>query len=173
MKKFIALFLIIAFIGMNCATYKKGEGINLAPGQKPGVIIIIQKTDGHQVKGELIAVKDNSLLLLSESGTDVLVGIRDIKVIKIVKKSNIGYGFLIGAAAFAAFGALAYRPSSFFDLGRGVEATMYGLLGGLLGILYAAIAGSDEIIQIEGKSDSEIEEALEKLRKKARVPDFQ
>jgi len=36
-----------------------------------------------------------------------------------------------------------------------------------------AAAGTDKTIQIEGKSSEEVEEALEKLRSKARIPDYQ
>ena len=63
MKKLIALSLVIAFMGMNCATYEKGKGINLEPGQKPGAKVIIQKIDSQRIEGELIAVKENSLFL--------------------------------------------------------------------------------------------------------------
>ena len=52
-----------------------------------------------------------------------------------------------------------------------------GLLGGIGGLLLGAIAGlaliPDKKIQFEGKSDTEIKNTLEELRKKARVPDFQ
>jgi hypothetical protein len=63
MKKHIVLFLVISFLVMNCATYEKGEGINVEPGQKPGIKLVIQKKYYQEVKGELIAVKENSLLL--------------------------------------------------------------------------------------------------------------
>jgi len=33
--------------------------------------------------------------------------------------------------------------------------------------------GMNKVIQIQGKSDTEIQQALEKLSKKARVPNFQ
>lgn len=46
-------------------------------------------------------------------------------------------------------------------------------IGALLGGLIGAFAGTDETIRIEGKSDSGIQEILEKLRKKARVKNYQ
>ncbi|MGB6865507.1 MAG: hypothetical protein WBE11_07415 [Candidatus Aminicenantaceae bacterium] len=89
---------------MNCATYERGEGINLEPGQKPGAKVIIQKIDGQQFRGELIAVKQNSLLLKEyESGGDITVDVEDIAVIKIVKKSKAllgaGIGLLISSSS--------------------------------------------------------------------------
>jgi hypothetical protein len=183
MKKFIALFLVISFLGMNCATYERGEGINLSPDQKPGVKLVIQKTDGQQVRGELIAVKQNSLLLKeSESGADVSVDIADIKTITIVKKSKVGkgagFGFLGGASLGVVIGlASGDDPPGFMSYTAGDKAAFlgiaFGLIGMILGAAEGASAGADQKIQIEGKSDSEIKEILEDLREKARVPNFQ
>lgn len=156
MKKLIALFLVIAFMVMNCGVYKRGKGINLKPGQKPGVKLVIQKTDGCQVKGELISVKENSLLLMeSESGADVSIDIVNIKVVKIVKKSKAWQGAGIGAL----LGIMYTKKETGGD---------FVLSGAAIG----ALIGRDKKIKIEGKSDSEIKEILEKLRKKARVQNY-
>ncbi len=179
MKKFIALFLAISFLLMNCAMYKRGAWIGLEPNQKPGALLIIQQKDGDLVGGELIAVKENSLLLLErDSGADVTVDIEDISVIKINNKSKAGVGLLAGGAIGAFLGYATYsKPKSegwiTMDFGPGGNAAGGGILGGLLGLLIGATEGTDETIQIEGKSASEIKEALEKLRKKARVTNFQ
>ena len=176
MKKIIALFLVITFMGMNCATYKKGEGINLEAGQKPGAKLIVKKKDGRQVKGELIAVKQQSLLLKEyESGVDITVEVEEISVIKIVKKSKALLGAGIGL--FGGIGFIIYRILS------GGEEVSYDELGGwsivvgipaiLLGGLIGGLVGLDKTIQIEGKSEAEIKKVLDDLRKKARVPDFQ
>lgn len=160
MKKLIALFLVITFMVMNCAIYKRGEGINLEPGQKPGVKLVIQKTDGWQVKGELIAVEENSLLLMeSESGADVSIYIADIWSIRIVKKSKAWQGLGIGALLGIMYGAATRKEG-----GGGFVASGLGI---------GALIGTDKTIKIEGKSDTEIKEALEKLRSKARIPNYQ
>jgi len=161
MKKFIALFLVITFIVMNCA-YKRGEGINLEPGQKPGVKLVVQKTDGEQIRGELIAVKENSLLLLeSESGADVSIDIADIRIIRIVK-GGILYGLLVGGSIGLIVSVL--NPEE--------EGSFWGSII-VIGIPLALLIEKDKTIQIEGMTDSEIKEALEKLRSKARIPNYQ
>ena len=53
-------------------------------------------------------------------------------------------------------------------LSGGVGAAIGLLIGGIVG----AIAGTDKTIQIEGMSDLEIGDALDKLRKKARTRDY-
>ncbi len=47
-----------------------------------------------------------------------------------------------------------------------------GCIGALIGGIVGAGYGIDKTIQIEGMTDLEIEESLEKLRKKARIRDY-
>ena len=51
-------------------------------------------------------------------------------------------------------------------------ALYFGGVGALTAVIEGAVAGKYKTIQIEGKSDSEIKEALEKLRKKAQIRDY-
>ena len=162
--------------------------------KKKGAELIVQQIDGQQAIGELIAVKENSLLLLdSESGADVSVDIREIKLIEIVKKSkSLAWGG-IGLVSGAVIGALiGYLEGDDFPIGEtGVVITWpgptpitadakalnygigCGIAGGALGGIAGTIAGSDKIVQIEGKSETEIKKALNKLSKKARIQNSQ
>jgi hypothetical protein len=62
------------------------------------------------------------------------------------------------------------------DEGEGSRVLMGALIGGciiaLIGGAIGAGYGIDKTIRIEGKSDLEIEKVLQKLRKKARIPDY-
>jgi hypothetical protein len=185
MKKLISLLLIISFLGLHCAWYERGEGINLEPSQQPGVNLIFWKLDWKQVKGELIAVKENSLLLKElGTGVDVSVDITNIRTITIVKNSNllsgIGFGLIIGAGfgAIIGWGGTDESGSSSIlyssNAAENIRAygILFGLIGAAVGGITGAIAGTDKTIQIEGKSEAEIKTILEDLRKIARVPDF-
>ncbi len=69
MKKFISLFLVFSILTLS---------IPLTAKERKGADLIIQKIDGQQVRGEFIAVKENSLLLLDrDTGADVTVDIED------------------------------------------------------------------------------------------------
>jgi len=104
MKKFTALILVFSLIMLSVNLYAK---------ERRGAKLIVTKKDGQQVEGELITVKPSSLLLLNTEGKDVSVDIRDIKVIRIVKKSKAllgaGLGLIIlgggTALSIAIFGA--------------------------------------------------------------------
>ena len=82
MKKFVSLFLVSSILALS---------IPLTAKQRKGAELIIQKTEGTQIRGELIAAKENSLLLKDkESWADVTIDLNKIQIIKIIKKSRRG-----------------------------------------------------------------------------------
>jgi hypothetical protein len=177
MKKFTALFLMVSLLGMNCATIKptRKEKEWILKKRKHGTKLIIQKIDEAQIRAELIAVKENSLLLMErDSGADVSIDISEIEAIRIINRSWAGLGLIGGTATGFALG---YTITGSGKSGDNWFATPIllgsGLLFGLLGTVSGAIAGTDETIQVEGKSDSEIQEILENLRWKARLRNYQ
>jgi hypothetical protein len=169
MRKAISLFLVFSMLVLS---------IPLIPKEKRGADLIIQKTDGSQVRGELIAVKNNSLVLLGLSPmVDVTVDIADLKIVRIVNRTNTlssaGIGLLSGAVLGGAVGLAITDENSYWfrdstaDLVAGI--LFGGILGALLGGLGGLVSGTDDTILIEGKSEPEIKYEIEKLRKKARI----
>ncbi|UCG68221.1 MAG: hypothetical protein JSV09_10385 [Thermoplasmata archaeon] len=179
MKKLISVFLVFSLLTINCAYLNTVEEKRESRKKKHGANLIIQKINGQQPGGELIVVKQNSLLLLNTEGKDVSVGIDEIKVITVVKKSKVlkgvGTGLLVGAGSGVAIGLIIGMfslpedsPSDFLR-----NAALIGTsVGVFLGATIGAAAGTDEIFQIEGMTDAEIQETLNKLRKKARIRDY-
>ena len=154
MKKFIALFLVFSILAISSNLYAK---------ERRGADLVITKKDSQQVKGELIAVKENSLLLLdSESGADISIDIADIRIIRIVKKGAL-YGLLVGGG-IGLIAGIDNKEDPFLDSFLGCII--------LVGLPVALIVGRDKTIQIEGMTDSEIREAMDKLSKKARIRDY-
>ena len=167
-KKFISLFLVISLMMLSANLYAK---------ERRGAKLIITETDGQQIEGELITVKPNSLLLLDAEGKDESIDIAEIKVIRVVKKSRAGKGALYGLLVAGGLSLIAIIP----NIGRGRDpfvtfyegiATLFGGPGVLIGAIIGAAAGKDKTIQIEGMTDPEIREAMDYLRKKARIRDF-
>jgi len=173
MKKFTALLLIFSLVMLSANLYAK---------ERRGAKLIITKTDSQQIEGELITVKPNSLLLLDTEGKDVSVGIVDIKVVRIVKKSKVllgaGLGILIGGGLATLIAVpLSARGEGWEWFGgegtTGGEFVLYGIIAGLIiGGFFGADTGAGETIQIEGMPPKTIEFYLEKLRKKARIRDY-
>jgi hypothetical protein len=170
MKKFTTLLIVFSLVVLSSNLFAK---------EKQGTNLIIQKSNAQQVRGELIAVKQNSLLLLErESGADVSVDLREIKFIKIKKKLGVlpgaGLGLIIGLGVGHVVGSSMEPKRSIINYaayGRLIGASI-GFISGLLigGLVFP---GGSETIRIGGKSETEIQETLEKLRSKARVKNFQ
>jgi len=142
-KKFIALFLVFSLVMLSANLYAE---------ERRGAKLIVTKKDGWQIEGELITVKPNSLLLLDMEGKDVSVGIKDIKVIRIVKKSKAllgaGIGLLIGVGPGALIG---YKVGWETSTGAVVGGVIGGVAAALIGGFIGMSLGKEGTIQIEGK----------------------
>jgi hypothetical protein len=173
MKKIMSLLVAFSLLGLTG---------NLLAGERRGAMLVVQKKDGTQVEGELIAVKQNSILLLgSSSGTDVSIDVPDIKTIKIIKKSRalsgLGIGILIGGGVGACLGfALGDDPPHIVSFTAGQKALVLGgalgVAGGLIGLIAGSSTGTNQTIQIEGKDTSTVQAVLRSLKPKARTPGF-
>jgi hypothetical protein len=86
-RRFIASMLVVLFLTL--------PGAMLAQ-EKRGANLIVALKDGPSVAGELIAVRQNSLVLVSPAGKDETVEFDKVSTITIVKKSKAGNGLLIG-----------------------------------------------------------------------------
>jgi hypothetical protein len=154
----------------------------IAQGRRGAEVVVNQKY-GNPVKGELVAVKKDSILLLkSEAQQDVSVNISEISSITVIKKPKIlesaGLGLLIGGGVGALAG-LASGTGNFFgfhNVSAGNKAAGLGLCGGGIGLVGGLIYGMakrhEEKLQIEGKSDPEVQVILKQLASNARVRDF-
>ena len=172
MKKIMTLIIGISLLFPSGALVAK---------ERQGAQLVITKTDGKVMNGELTAVKkDSALLLKSPSGDDIAIDISDINILKIVEKSkkllNIGGGFLICASIGALLGyegAHDWAPND--TKGQWQWAGAGVVIGGVVGALLGAMvsSGHKETILIRGKSPEEIKKVLEKLRTQARFPEYQ
>ncbi len=167
-NKFVSMLLIFSLVALSGNLSAQ----SLSKSEKKGTKLRIQKNDGQHVKGELITVKKDSLLLLNaELNADITVLIKDIETITIVKKS-LGFQFMVyGALAGVLYGSAKKETYKYLD--RNQAYFVAGAVLAATGFAIGTVAGINKKIRIQGKSDTEIQETLEKLSKKARVPNFQ
>ena len=175
MKKTISLFLVLSLLLLS---------IPLTAKEKKGADLMVRKADGTEVRGELIAVKGNSLVLMERSsGADVTVNVDNVSLIKIVKKSkameNAGLIFLFCAGTGLVLGSFANKEKSGFDIISESEmlialGILTGLIAGGIVAVAGALEGKEENIQIKRGDDPRLKSLiLQDLRKKARIQDFQ
>lgn len=170
--RLIALILVFSLVSLSG---------NLMAAERKGVKLIIQKTDGQEIKGELITVKSNSLLILdAETETDTTVNLNIIDVITVDNKSLM---FELGVGGFLLMGATRLSlHSSLERVDKGGETAtthqvqdtwLWGAMGAGVGVLAGAVFGVNKTIRIQGESEADIQSAMEKLSKKARVKGIQ
>ena len=115
-------------------------------------------------------------------GADVSVDIEDVKLITFAKKWKAKNGFFIGSILGAVSGAgfAAYMQANPIFGSNDIQvggivgfALISGLVGGVLGILIAGLFPKGKNIQLEGKSNREIQWFFKELRKQARVKNAQ
>jgi hypothetical protein len=177
MRKAVSWILVVSILSLSGEMFGAG---------RKGAELYIKKKDGHFERGELIAVRQSSLLLLDRySGADVAVDIDDIRSIRIERKSLAREGAYIGLFIGAGSGAVIGAREAEKDKNENFlsawfsefQFAAYGLLLGLAGLIIGGILGqvvsADSTIQVEGKPDLEIKKILEKLRKKARIKNAQ
>ncbi len=142
-------------------------------GQSPrGATLLVTKTDGSQIAGELIAAKPEGLLLLDGRGLDVSVPIADIQAVRIIRRSKAFPSLLIGTAAGAVGGFLALYKVTEGEYGEHdllVPATL-SIAGaaGLIGFAVGALAGKDITFTVAGRSKAEVDRFWERLRPSSR-----
>ena len=110
----------------------------------------------------------------SDSGLDVSIEKDKIKKIRVMKIGILLMSGTLGAIIGHSLGGGSISAPIFFSEEWGI---VFGLVGGIaLGILINSFIktteNSNETFQIEGKAEAEIEEIMEILRKKARIPDY-
>ncbi|MCK4822544.1 hypothetical protein KA005_42665, partial [bacterium] len=101
------------------------------------------------------------------------IDIADIKVIRIMKKSKPLLGASIGLVIGVVPGALiGYKVGWETSMGTVIGGVIGGVTAALIGVFIGISLGKEVTIRIEGKSDSEIQDVMDKLRKKARIRDY-
>jgi len=172
-KKFLALFLVFCLVPLSG---------NLGAQVKKGVKIEVETNEGQTISGELILVKRDSLLLLdSETQADMSVNIDVIKTILVNNKSRIlelgVLGGLIGVAVQGLKGTDVVGSTAHWEENPVTQSKTryleYGGIGLGAGVLIGAVIGTNKKIQIQGRSDADIQKDLEKLSKKAREKGIQ
>ena len=180
MKKVIALILVAIL-------FFTAQEEMLAV-EKQGIQIYVHFKNGKSIKGELICVKQDGLLVLDPTtGGGRSIAMSEVKAIDIARKAQVGLGMLLGTLSAIVIGSVIEGPfhdkrtSGWFGGEPGVYTAAeqrrdallpYGVGGFGVGALIGVACGIDKRFKIDGRSEHEVREVLEKLRKKARVPDY-
>ncbi len=140
----------------------------LSAKERRGAELVVTRLDGSQVSGELIAVKRDSLLLLSY-GRDESIDLADVKTVRIVRKSRSGQGAMLGFVGGVLTGAILGGTSGGIDEFTASEAGLifgfvFGIVGGLGGLSLGTIMGVDTTIAVAGEPAEVVADQWDRLR---------
>jgi tetrahydromethanopterin S-methyltransferase subunit E len=164
--------------------------------RKAGAAVIV-KTETGDVKGELISVREDAVVVMSEQGSDA-IPLSDIETVTIVKPAPTLAFALLGGLVGGAIGAAtaphteevytsapAGSGNSTWDgfgdaISQGLGDYFNGIghvficssAGALAGWLGAKVAHKNKVIAFKSGSETDTAAALESLKKEARVPDY-
>ncbi len=146
-------------------------GISLPRDGREAVVVITLK-DGQEVEGELLAVKQDPLLVLKRLPEEgVTIALVDISKVKIAKKPKILLGGAAGFLAGAGIGALWGRSHAVDeDVGVFFGGVIFGGIGTVIGLMAGALAGLDPVIVLAGRPEPEVKFALGRLSRMSRNP---
>ena len=164
-KKSVTVLLMVAFAGGSGALWAK---------ERKGAQLVIELRDGGRAAGELISVRNRSLLLLDAQGKDGAYDVAQITKIRVVRKSKAKKGAVIGFLAGGLVAGIAGAKNAEADNAN--PASGFLILGGIGGAIsggigwgWGAALGHDKMMVFSGRSDAEVEHRLKKLRRYARV----
>jgi hypothetical protein len=160
----LALVLFVALAGMP-----------LAARARRGSMVVVTMDDGSQVKGELLSVRADALLLHeSESGQGRHLNLHQVLQVKVLKKTTYLDGAGIGICVGLAIGANNLKKierdslaPAFDMIGSFLPLPLIALGGGLLG----AVLSMPKKISLAGKSPEVVQHNLRHLKRYARERD--
>ena len=148
----IARSAIIAFA---VAALRAAPGGLAAKGRR-GALVKLSKVDGAEVKGELVSVKPDSLLLVR--GGDALTIPRDkVHSVTLMRRSRKVSGALTGLTIGALVGVATGAAADETGLQR-YYGTIFGGLGLVIGMVSSRAEKAESVIQFAGLTGPAIDE---------------
>ena len=146
--------------------------------QKPGAHVVVTKTDGTVVAGELLMVKDKSLLLMASSGiSGEEIKVNEILIVSVKIKGKFLKNVLKGTLFFASLGGIMGAATGWEWGATGSDWWSWpiafggglGILGMTMGAFSGLVSRSRKDIYFKEKTPRKVKSILKKLKKYARV----
>ena len=159
-NKFIATTLIFV-VGITFAR------LPLPAKERHGSTVVATMTDGSVVRGELLVVKKDILLVYDSAARQGKnIDLRQVTKVMVLKKSKFGQGLLIGLGVAVGMSVIIQSKKNEFGfvftfIGIGSQTALFG---GIIG----AVAGIDKKISLAEVSSQDILFNLEQLKRYAR-----
>lgn len=169
-----AVLACLVVLSSGCALTQRAKG-------RPGAMVVVEQTGGMKVKGELVGVRSDALVLDTKKGpaTIPISGIESVWTVKKMSgdgRTALAVGGLVGGIALGAVTGRAVTKNS-NDWGDAIGVGSLCLLGGMIvgegvAVLIGTRTHKGTVYDFKNKSQEEVERVLADLRKISRVPDY-
>jgi hypothetical protein len=156
--KFIAVVLMAGLLGLPAGLSAKA---------RRGALVVLTKVDGAEVKGELVSVKPDHLLLL-KSGDVLTIPRGRVHSVTIMRRSRMASGALTGFTAGVLAGVswgISYGDSHAHGIPPSVQAGAFaGGLGLIIGMAVSRGEKVESVISFAGLTGPDADERWNALR---------
>jgi hypothetical protein len=129
-----------------------------------------------QFTGEVIGVRADAIVLETGQGKVETVAIKDIRSVRIYRRSQIFPGIVVGVLAGGGLGYLLSegRYSRMFlgEISIAAYTALGVTLGGLVGGVSGGLMGKDKTYDLTRMTAPQIDKLMAHLRKNARIPKY-
>jgi hypothetical protein len=143
-------------------------------------VLVIMAQTGEQIEGELIGVRDDAIVVDDRQGGSHEIPIGQISTVRVKRRSKALVGTLFGILGGGAAGAAlsSSRDTSGDGMFEGVLWTLIyvgggAVVGGVLGGVSGGLMGANEKYELRKMTAAGKSDFVAKMRKKARVKDYQ
>ena len=149
-----------------------------AAGRTSGAKVSVATIQGSEsIKGEVIGVREDAVVLATEGGETRTIAIKDISSVRVYRRSAVLWGILGGLRAGGAVGyglsASEYKDEWLGGLAILLYSGIGAVVGGTIGGVTAGVLSADKTYELTTMSAAEIDKLMAKLRKMARVKNYQ
>jgi hypothetical protein len=163
-NKFIATTLIFV-LAITAAS------LPLPARERRGSDVVVTLIDGGKVKGELLSVKKDALLVYDNSSRQgKSIELQQVAKVKVLKTFWGLTGLVAGLGVGTGVAGLLHNDSNFY-VDEMESSLMIMTLFSLAGMVYGIVKSAPKKIFLAGESSRSVQENLEKLRRYARERD--
>jgi hypothetical protein len=153
------------------------QGLQAAGRTAGAKVLVVTGPGSERFTGEVIGIRVDAVVIGTEGGETRTIAIKDISSVRVYRRSAVLPGSLLGALAGGAAGlAIGSQWANRKFLG-GIMVPVYtaggAALGGLAGALTGGLASADKTYDLTRMSPLEQDKFMGKLRKMARVKNYQ
>jgi hypothetical protein len=162
----------IVFIALAFTLFANYASLPLKARERRGATVLVTMADGSQVKGELLAIKSDALLIYDQGAAQGRsYDLQQLVRVRVLKRSKAGKGLLIGLGVGLGKGALGLAEAKGASKEHARTRLLLTPVYALAGLVLGSLSGSGKDFFLAGLSPENVQQRLDRLKRYAREAD--